>query len=237
MNRLLRFDVWGEYAHFKKYYTTSSPLTFAIPPRTAISGFIGAILGIDKNEYPQYFTRDKASIAVRILHPVNKYRISENFIDTKPSGSIDMSKIKNRTQIKLEVVRRPGYRIYFTHTDETMLEQLHAMIQSHKTVYTPCLGISEFLANFKFYDFVEFKEANNISEAVSVFTASPKDQLANIEFENGKSYFSESLPGEMNMDRSVNDYVETLYERSGQSINVKTDQGWKTEDGEYFLFL
>jgi len=237
MNQLLLFDIWGEYAHFKKYYTTSSPLTFAIPPRTAISGLIGAILGIHKDEYPQYFTRDKARIGVRILHPINKYRISENFIDTKSSGSIDMSKIKNRTQIKLEVVKQPGYRIYFTHSDINLFEQFCTMVQSHRTVYTPCLGISEFLANFKFQDIVEFEETTDVTETISVYTASPKEQLANIEFESGKSYFSESLPGEMNMDRSVNDYVETLYERSGQPIKVRTAHGWKTQDGEYFFFL
>ncbi len=237
MNQLLRFDVWGEYAHFKKYYTTSSPLTFAIPPRTALSGFIGAILGIHKDEYPQYFTRDVAHLGVRVLQPINKTRISENFIDTKSTGSIDMSKIKNRTQIKLEVVSRPRYRIYFSHSDKELFERFSAMVQSHETYYTPCLGISEFLANFEYKDLIEYEAVAGVTEPLQVYTAAPKKYLADIEFEPGKSYFSESLPGEMNMDRSVSDYVETLYERSGDSVVVKPEQVWKTADNEYFFFL
>ncbi|MDI3478645.1 MAG: CRISPR-associated protein Cas5h, partial [Thermoanaerobacterium sp.] len=28
----LIFDIYGDFGHFKKYYTTSSPLTFSFPP-------------------------------------------------------------------------------------------------------------------------------------------------------------------------------------------------------------
>ena len=43
--KCLVFDIKGDYGHFKKYYTTSSPLTFSIPPRTTVSGMIGALIG------------------------------------------------------------------------------------------------------------------------------------------------------------------------------------------------
>ena len=49
--KCLVFDIKGDYGHFKKYYTTSSPLTFSIPPRTTVSGMIGALIGLDKEEY------------------------------------------------------------------------------------------------------------------------------------------------------------------------------------------
>ena len=48
MKKVLVFDIWSEYGHFKKPYTTTSPLTFSIPSRTALTGIIGAILGIEK---------------------------------------------------------------------------------------------------------------------------------------------------------------------------------------------
>ena len=49
--RVIVFDVWGDYAHFRKNYSTSSPLTYSFPPRTALSGLIGAIAGLDKSNY------------------------------------------------------------------------------------------------------------------------------------------------------------------------------------------
>lgn len=48
MDKMLVFDVWGDYAHFRRFYTTTSPLSFPIPPRTALCGLIGAIIGLEK---------------------------------------------------------------------------------------------------------------------------------------------------------------------------------------------
>ena len=47
----LIFDIYGDFGHFKKYYTTSSPLTFSFPPPPTIKGMLGAIGGISKTEY------------------------------------------------------------------------------------------------------------------------------------------------------------------------------------------
>ena len=50
MSKIIIFDIWGDYAHFKKPYTTTSPLTYSIPSRTALTGIIGAIMGIRKDK-------------------------------------------------------------------------------------------------------------------------------------------------------------------------------------------
>jgi len=51
--KVLVFDIWGDYGHFRKFYTTTSPLTFSFPPPPTIAGILGAIYGTDKktNEY------------------------------------------------------------------------------------------------------------------------------------------------------------------------------------------
>ena len=92
MDKILVFDVWGEYAHFRKYYTTTSPLSFSIPPRTAISGLMGAIIGLSKDEYLKYFSKEQAQIAVRILNPIKKVRLAENLINTKDDYFIPIKK-------------------------------------------------------------------------------------------------------------------------------------------------
>ena len=45
---VLIFDIQGEYGHFRKYNTTTSPLTYSIPTSTAIAGILGAILGMER---------------------------------------------------------------------------------------------------------------------------------------------------------------------------------------------
>jgi len=45
------FDVWSDYAHFRKPYTTTSSLTFTLPPPTAIAGLVGAIMGVESGGF------------------------------------------------------------------------------------------------------------------------------------------------------------------------------------------
>lgn len=101
--KCLVFDIWGEYGHFRKFYTTSSPLTFSIPPRTTICGIIAAIIGLDKDEYLNHFSKAKANIAIQLNNPINKTRISYNLINTKTAKMY--SKIKDRTQVTFELLK------------------------------------------------------------------------------------------------------------------------------------
>ena len=48
---LLVFDISGKFAHFRKYYTNSSSLTYLVPPRTSIYGLIAGILGLERDSY------------------------------------------------------------------------------------------------------------------------------------------------------------------------------------------
>ena len=54
-SRVLCFELFGDYAQFRKFFANMSPLSFSIPPRTVLTGIIGAILGIAKNCNPEYF--------------------------------------------------------------------------------------------------------------------------------------------------------------------------------------
>ncbi len=109
MEKCIVFEVWGDWAHFRKIYTTSSPLSYSIPPRTAIAGLISAIIGNDKNQYYDCFTKDQAWIAVRIINPIKKFRIGLNLINTKTAKMF--AQIKERTQVRQEIVKHPRYRI------------------------------------------------------------------------------------------------------------------------------
>lgn len=45
----LVFDITSEYAMFRKFYTTTSSISYPFPPPTAIGGLIAAIIG-EENE-------------------------------------------------------------------------------------------------------------------------------------------------------------------------------------------
>ncbi|HOO54148.1 MAG TPA: type I-B CRISPR-associated protein Cas5b [Methanothrix sp.] len=232
-DRVIVFDVWGDYAHFRKNYSTSSPLTYSFPPRTALSGLIGAIAGLDKSDYFAKFFREDASIGCRIMSPVKKVRIGENLIDTK--SALKMHLIKNRTQIRFEFVKDPKYRIYFTHSDDEFYKNILENLSYHKSIYTPCLGLSQLICNFECVGEYELKAAGGGIQGID--SVVPGNFIQETEFEEGKEYFSEVMPSEMGEARVVTDYREVLFERNGKSIRAKVNELWELEHGERILFL
>ena len=237
MDSVLVFDVWGEYGHFRKYYTTTSPLTFAVPPRTALTGLIAGIIGLEKNEYLKHFSKQNAHIAVKILSPTKKVRFSENLIDTKTAEL--MGRIKNRTQIRFEFLKNPKFRIYFHHTDAALYRRTREFLEQHKCVYTPCLGLSEHIANFIFvgeFGCTEIKE-NKVSVPINSIIPLPDEFTVKIDFKEPGEYFSEILPVEMDANRTLLEYCKTLYERNGKPIQAGVESFWKLENHENIIFL
>ncbi len=233
--RVIVFDVWGDYAHFRKNYSTSSPLTYSFPPRTALSGLIGAITGLDKAEYFRHFFKVDAKIGCKILTPVKKVRIGVNLIDTKSTGSVKMHLIKNRTQIRFEFVKDPKYRTYFSHSDDDFYKKLRKLLINHQSVYTPCLGLSQLVCNFAFVG--DFRMKRSSEEFQTIDSVVLGKCILETDFEEGKEYFSEVMPCEMGEEREVTDYSEILFERTGKAIRAKAKELWAVENGERIVFL
>jgi len=230
IEKMLVFDVWSDYAHFRKIYTTTSPLTFSIPPRTALCGLFGAIIGLEKenNEYLNYFTLDRAKTGLKILNPIKKVRISENIIHTKNAKGIGMNLITERTQINFEFLKNPKYRIYLWHNDDELYGALKKYLSEHKPVYTPCLGLSENIANFKFVgEFDTYLRKHNSS--ILIHSIIPTQKLVDdqgVEIASEMEYFSERIPVEMDTKRIVTKYSDILFERNGKPIKAKMKESY-----------
>lgn len=228
IEKALLFDLKGDYAHFKRYYTTTSPLTYSIPPKTSLYGLIGAILGLskerdDEDYYLNFFQNNKCKIAIEIMKPIRKTRINLNLIDTKTAKM--MSRIKNRTQIRTEFVVDPHYRIYFYHENEQIYEKLKFSLEKHKSHFTISLGLSENLANYEFIGEEKIENVSENTEFVEIATVlNVDDNLVkkNVDFTvSGREYFTEKVAKEMKSDREVTKYANLLYEKNGYNIKAK----------------
>lgn len=240
LEKFLIFDIWGDYAHFKKYYTTSSPLSFSIPPRTALVGLISAIIGKGKGEYLPLMTKDKAEIAVRILNPIKKVRITQNLIDTKGGywRPVKRGNLTGRTQIRFEYLKEPKFRIYFRHSDEDIYNLLKINLEDHKSVYTPYLGISELIADFVFLSECAISEKLNGKEFVDIHSVIPLNKDTKVDLlQYGKKYFKERIPVEMLPGRIVTEYQEVLYEIEGKTIRAKVKDAVKLNNGDVIVPL
>jgi CRISPR-associated protein Cas5h len=237
----LIFDIFGDYAHFKKFYTTSSPLTFSFPPPPTVKGILGAISGIDKSKYLDTFSSEQCYIAIRIISPVEKTRMGINLINTKGSfwQPVKRGTHEARTQIRTEFLKKPAYRIYFTHKDQNLMNYIQNMLQLHKTVYTVSLGLSELLADFKYCGSFSANVVDSTDNPTDITTIIPLSLIDKngITFEEGKKYFKERIPVDMTQDRVVKRYENTLMEITGKTIKAKLKNYWQTENGECITFF
>jgi CRISPR-associated protein Cas5h len=230
MDKVLVFDVWGDYAHFRRFYTTTSPLSFPIPPRTALCGLLGAIIGLEKedNDYLNYFSTESAFIALKLLNPIKKTIIAENLINTKPGvvKGPGMNLISNRTQIRFEFLKDQKYRIYFCcpNQEDIIYQRLKNNLSQHKAVYTPCLGLSENIANFKFVGEFSINFLPPKNNYVFISTILPLQKISKKEgimFEREGEYFSISMPVELNTQRVVVKYRDIIFDRTSRPIKTK----------------
>ena len=237
MSKIIIYDIGGEYAHFKKPYTTTSPLTYSIPSRTALTGIIGAIMGIRKDKNNEDLNYSKCNLSIRIMNPIKKTIINQNLINTKTAEKMSRMKSKGgRTQIRIENLKDVKYRIYVEIFSEKEHNDLLSRLKNHSPVFTPSLGISENLANFSFIEEVEYKKEMGDIKLHSVLNIE-KIQPQNVIFEEGKEYFVDTYSLEMQEDREVLKYGEILIERKGQEIAVRNIEYIALSNGENIMWV
>ena len=218
MNKVLVFDIRADYAHFKKYFTTMSPLSFSIPPRTVIAGIIGAIVGIDKKVNPETFKSDNSLISLCIMNKIKKTKIASNNI--KAVSFTELSRFKQHKPTNYEFIKDCKYRIIFSHKDDNLYEKLKGMLINHLSTYTLCLGISQCIAN---YDYIGEFEIKKIiaNDNINIHSIIPIELTQEIDFLSSNEMQKSVLPNNMQNDREVTEYKEFLFDVKTQPITVK----------------
>lgn len=247
---LLIFDISGEYGHFRKYNTTTSPLTYSIPTRTAIAGILGAILGMEREirdgVYPEgaeqvqeFFSKKLSDMAIQIMRPVKKENIGFNLINTKNWNTYFTIPI-GRTQIEFELVKDVHYRIYLAMENTAKFEELTERIQNKQHHFTPYLGLAQFTAQV---DFVQRAMANEVAsngEFTEIVTAVNMSKLQGeppVEFQREFFYSANNMPIAMNRDREVLEYSEVLIEKNGNPLRVRVSDYYMVDGVGNILFL
>lgn len=64
IDHLIAFTLSGRFAHFRKFYTNSSSLSYLVPPRTVVMGILASILMIPRDAYYDTFNPDLCKISV-----------------------------------------------------------------------------------------------------------------------------------------------------------------------------
>ncbi len=223
MKKLLVFDIWGDFGHFKQIFATTSALTYPFPFKTAIYGMIGAITGLSKegNDYLNYFPPGQCRVGLHLLSPVKTQRLNINLSpDTGPIRS-------NRKPTMMEFVCRPKYRIFFFHENEVLTGKLKTHLESHSSVFTVSLGLANLLANFHYLGEFEFELRERMEGILHGIIATDNvialNSEAMLELDNEIVEVSQYAT-EMDHERNVTKRTKVLYDRNGKPVYAKLNQ-------------
>ncbi|PMP86368.1 MAG: type I-B CRISPR-associated protein Cas5 [Thermodesulfobium narugense] len=227
MDRLIIFDIEGPFAHFRKGYTTTSPVTYDFPPRTVLIGMLGALLGYDEDTYIESFSLEKCKIGVGILKDNSirsgyKIKLKENWREG-PGGKAEM---KNVSQVGLEVLRYPSYRIYLHHSDQNTFDAIKDCLINGESVFSPYLGLKEFACRLKYVDTYPFERhsKNNFIKITSVIPENPDNPYSVDDIDDSKmqDYIlrRDIVPNEIYEGRKFK-RIAVLYEINGKPLWLK----------------
>ncbi len=245
INKGVIFVVKGPFAHFRKFYSQTSALSYSVPPRTALSGIVGAILGIPRSEVYKLMQPPNGFFALQLLTPIRKITVTTNLLATKKEYLRHLLKkchlkffdsAKNRTQIPFEIlVPQPPdinlkFKVIFWHQDKSLLDKLAKQLIKKQTFFPIYLGISEFLASVKFDGFtesaVELKEYEGEIHSVVVSKNVLKEGL----IKPGNKFNVEYMLIYMNNDFSAKDHVNVIYSEQAESLNLKVKYALKSQN-------
>ena len=141
------FDISAPIAMFRRPYTTTSSVSFPLPPPTAVAGLIGAIIGLsngsyEKAFYAKYWDEMKGTkIALSIINPISWFSTTINFWNLKEPQKSPHIRVKH------QFVRQTKYRIYVHGGVE---ERLRQHLENGTFIYTPCLGTAYAIADIEY---------------------------------------------------------------------------------------
>jgi len=228
MGPLVAFDLVGPMAHFRKFYTNSSSLSYHVPPRTTLAGMLAAVLGLRRDTYYDLFSLEQARIGVALRAPVRTLVQTVNLLQTKTG---DWHGGQARTQIPTEWVlpKSPDhrallrYRVYFQHRDPGLTREVAARVQAPRYAYPLFLGVAycpAWVENARLYeeDHILWDDA---PATVAVDTVVPAARVQNMVVRPGLRVLPDRMPLDFHPDRTLRAIANVVWEDQGQPLPVR----------------
>lgn len=243
---ILSFEISGKFAHFRKFFSSSTALSFSIPPRTTIIGILAAILGREKETYYEEFSSDKIRIGIAVKSKLKKTFHRLNHLSIK--GPADFRGANLHIQTPFEVISPENiatglitYNIYLSYFEsgETLFNEIKEKLFTNDNIYPISLGIAPFSAkihNYRLFTEQNIKEVATENEIILFDSAVNSDSV--IEIFYNKEYISEFMiedeimPADFksNYTREVMKMNKVLFTDGGNKLEIKFS-------GKYFKLV
>ncbi len=237
--RVVVFDLYGKFAHFRKFYTNSSSLTYGIPPRTTIAGIVAAILGLERDSYYELFSSENLFIGVNKLSKTRKLLQTLNYM--KATSMAELIAPKDHTQVPFEILAGEDnvvFRIYLSHKDTNTFVEIDNRIKNNDITYPPYLGSASFGCNITYVGTYD-AEVLDCKDYIKLNTAIRSSDIEEINIENYTGrLIKERMPVDFYNGRTIKEVTTYIYDDEGNFIEVKLkDKFVKLSNGDVITFM
>ncbi len=242
---VLAVDIWGQYAHYKKIFATTSAVSYLVPPKTTLYGWLGAVLGLEKDNYLEHFSEGKCRLGIQLRpYPGQdqvRLQVARVPYNLRPNLKAE---VDNRKPTLMEFVRYPSYRLFVWHQDDTLKAELQARLQAHQPIYTPTLGLANLLANFAYVGTFEARQHQEPEKPQRIASLIPRSVFEKFDIENldtttddAHEIIEQSMYAlEMDTERNVTRRDDILIERTGKPIPAFVKEHYRIADQNLMLF-
>lgn len=255
--KLLSFRVYGKYAHFRKFYTNASSLSYFVPPRTVIIGMFASILKFERDSYYELFNYKDFKISVSVTPGtiIRKQMQSLNYLHHKYHNLLvkGSGKTKNmHSQCKLELLIPEDnsyidYTIYAGITCKKLLNifnEIEIKIKERNLGYGVYLGQRQFLASICGIKSYSEKDIHHTDRSDYVDSICLKDNC-NLDPEKNldKHIIIDQMPIHMKMEepdgksgnkihpgRTLHSIERVIYEKAGRRISGSFKNCYRIEN-------
>jgi len=186
-NRILELKLAGKFAHFRKFYTNASSLTYLIPPRTTICGLLASILQIERDGYYNLMNSGNMGVAIALVPGIYYHKVFQtlNYAQDK-SRKIPINDLSAHKQCRLELLKAQGSKelewILFIcfNTEDKDLTVLENRILRKNFGYGLSLGQRQFIAHLELIRTYNQGEFETISESDYLDSAIERELIEEI---------------------------------------------------------
>ncbi|MGH3087121.1 MAG: CRISPR-associated protein Cas5 [Rubrobacteraceae bacterium] len=228
------FRCRARFGHFLRAEASVSALTYPAPPRTALLGMIGAVLGLAKDT-PQVELKDSRIAVSGPVPRTHWHRVKLRkdppapLSDKIKKGAKGSSAPEKATLIKQEWLFEPDYEVTASLPVEYHREFV-GRIRERRWHYSPCMGLSEMIADL---GLVSEGTANPLPSGSEVECrgvirrdeASVNGRRA-LEAGEPLAILPQRMPREVTPER-VFTHADYLIERSGLPMPLLADSAWQ----------
>ena len=234
--KILKFNIYGKFAHFRKFYTNSSSLSYLVPPRTVITGMLASIMEHERDSYYNLFSPEKIKISVAISPgtAITKQMQSMNYLHFKyhnflSKGTGEIKKLNMHSQCKLELLMarkgRIGYAIYvgaITEDSVKFVDEIKKRLLEGNLGYGVYLGQRQFIArvdNVQSYEVNKnyFMESSDYVDSICL-----EENISSISGDSDDVHMViDQMPVQMiskQQGRELQTVKRVLFEQSGKKI-------------------